>query len=258
MIAHITQVQRAAEALRQAKHVVALTGAGMSQESGVPTFRDAVDGLWARFDPMQLATREAFQADPKLVWEWYEYRRGLMRGAKPNAGHDALAKLQQRFESLTVITQNVDDMHEQSGSQHIIRLHGSIAQNKCFNDCQGKPTLIDISSLSGTPPACPHCGAHVRPNVVWFGELLPIDQINAAYTVLEQCDALLIIGTSGMVNPAAQMPIYAKRFGATLIEINTEATPITRIADVHLRGASGELLPQIVAALDEHTFSGHA
>lgn len=258
MIAHITQVQRAAEALRHAKHVVVLTGAGVSKESGVPTFRDAVDGLWARFDPMQLATREAFQADPKLVWEWYEYRRGLMRGAKPNAGHDALAQLQKRFESLTVITQNIDDLHEQAGSTQVVRLHGSIAQNKCFNDCQGKPTLVDISGLSGTPPTCPHCGGYVRPNVVWFGELLPIDQVNAAYAALEKCDALLVIGTSGLVNPAAQMPAYAKRFGATLIEVNMEATPITRIADVHLQGASGELLPQVVAALDQHTFSGHA
>jgi len=258
MIAHITQVQRAAEMLRYAKNVVVLTGAGISKESGVPTFRDAVDGLWARFDPMQLATPEAFKADPKLVWEWYEYRRGLMRGARPNAGHVALARLQDRFESLVVITQNVDDLHEQAGSHNIIRLHGSIAQNKCANNCQGKPTLIDITDLSGTPPTCPHCGAYVRPNVVWFGELLPIDQVNAAYAALEKCDAMLVIGTSGLVSPAAQMPTYAKRFGATLIEINPEETPITRLADVHLRGASGELLPQLAAALDLHALNGHA
>lgn len=258
MIAHITQVQRAASVLRYAKNVVALTGAGVSKESGVPTFRDAVNGLWARFDPMQLATREAFQADPKLVWEWYEYRRGLMRGAKPNNGHTALAKFQERFESMTVITQNVDDLHEQAGSHHVIRLHGSIAQNKCFNDCQGKPTLIDITQLSGTPPTCPHCGAYVRPNVVWFGELLPIDQVNAAYAALENCDAMLVIGTSGLVSPAAQLPSYAKRFGATIIEINPEETPITHLADIHLRGASGELLPQLATALDAHALNSHA
>ncbi len=258
MIAHLTQVQRAAEMLQHAQHVVALTGAGISKESGVPTFRDAVDGLWARFDPTQLATPEAFKADPKLVWEWYEYRRGLMRSAQPNNGHRALAQLQSRFESLVVITQNVDDLHEQAGSHNVIRLHGSIAQNKCANNCQGKPTLIDITDLSGTPPTCPHCGAYVRPNVVWFGELLPLDQVNAAYAALETCDAMLVIGTSGLVNPAAQMPAYARRFGATIIEINPEDTPITRLADVHLRGASGELLPQLVAALGLSPHDSHA
>lgn len=255
MVVDTAQLKRAARALRDAKRIVVLTGAGVSKESGVPTFRDAMDGLWARFNPEELATREAYSANPKLVWDWYEYRRDMVRGARPNEGHVALARLENRLPHVSVITQNVDNLHEQAGSRRVIRLHGAIMENKCFNDCQGRPTIVSTDTIpttpDQTPPQCPHCGANLRPNVVWFGELLPVDQINAAYAEAESCDVMLVVGTSGMVNPAALLPDYARRFGATIIEVNPDETPISRFAHVRLQGPSGEMLPLLLAALDD-------
>jgi NAD-dependent deacetylase len=230
-----------------------LTGAGVSKESGVPTFRDAMDGLWAKFDSQQLATPQAFKADPKLVWDWYEYRRELVRGAKPNPGHFALAELEKSYPSLTIITQNVDDLHEQAGSKNIIHLHGNIAQSKCFDNCQGDPTLIDLDRYEwdheNTPPPCPLCSAYVRPDVGWFGERLPLDALDRAKVVSISCDVMIVVGTSGLVTPAASMPEYAKQAGAKIIEVNPDYSMITRIADVKLEGASGEMLPQVIEAL---------
>ncbi len=247
------QIEQVAILLRRAKLITVLTGAGASKESGVPTFRDALEGLWARFDPTQLATRAAFKADPKLVWDFYEYRREIMRPAQPNPGHRALADLERRFPALTIITQNVDDLHEQAGSQHIIRLHGRIAANKCFADCQGSPTPVDVSQLTwdhaSGPPACPHCGSPVRPDVVWFGEMLPAEALARAADALHQTDLMLVVGTSGLVSPAADMPAVARRAGATLVEINPDETPISAIAHLCLRGPSGEVLPRLVEAL---------
>ncbi len=247
------QIEQVAILLRRAKLITVLTGAGVSKESGVPTFRDALEGLWARFDPTQLATRAAFKADPKLVWDFYEYRREIMRPAQPNPGHRALADLERRFPALTIITQNVDDLHEQAGSQHIIRLHGRIAANKCFADCQGSPTPVDVSQLTwdhaSGPPACPHCGSPVRPDVVWFGEMLPAEALARAADALHQTDLMLVVGTSGLVSPAADMPAVARRAGATLVEINPDETPISAIAHLCLRGPSGEVLPRLVEAL---------
>lgn len=246
------QIEQVAILLRRAKLITVLTGAGVSKESGVPTFRDALEGLWARFDPTQLATRAAFKADPKLVWDFYEYRREIMRPAQPNPGHRALADLERRF-SVTIITQNVDDLHEQAGSQHIIRLHGRIAANKCFADCQGSPTPLDVTQLTwdhaSGPPACPHCGSPVRPDVVWFGEMLPAEALARAADALHQTDLMLVVGTSGLVSPAADMPAVARRAGATLVEINPDETPISAIAHLCLRGPSGEVLPRLVEAL---------
>jgi NAD-dependent protein deacetylase/lipoamidase len=247
------QIQQASNHIRTAKQLTVLTGAGVSKESGVPTFRDALDGLWARFDPTQLATRQAFEANPKLVWDFYEYRREIMRPAQPNPGHYALAELQRRFPHMRIITQNIDNLHERAGNRDIIRLHGAIAQNKCYFDCQGAPTLVDISMIewdkASGPPPCPHCGRWVRPNVVWFGEMLPADQLYRAKNLLLQTDVMLVIGTSGLVSPAADMPARAKDHGAIIIEINPDTSMITRIANLKLEGPSGEILPRIVAAL---------
>lgn len=249
-------IRRAAEIIKQSKRIAVLTGAGVSKESGVPTFRDAMDGLWARFDPQQLATPQAFQANPKLVWDWYEYRRNMVREAKPNPGHIALAGIQRRYpNTTTIITQNVDDLHEQAGSTGVIHLHGNIARSKCFDNCQGSPTIIDLDGFvwdrAVGPPACPHCGGWVRPDVVWFGEMLPEYELHAAQTASEQCDVMLIVGTSGLVTPAATLPSVAKHAGAKLIEVNPDTSAITRIADVKLDGASGEMLPRVVEALDK-------
>lgn len=247
-------IEQAAKYIKISKRLTALTGAGVSKESGVPTFRDAVGGLWARYDPQQLATPTAFLNNPKLVWDWYEYRREMMRDAKPNPGHVALAELERRNPQMQLITQNIDDLHEQAGSKQIIHLHGSIARNKCFDHCQGDPTLIDVATLTwdreSDLPHCPHCGRWVRPDVVWFGEALPMRELNAAISASEQTDLMLVIGTSGLVTPAANMPLYAKQHGAMVIEINPDNTPLTPLVDLHIPAPSGAALPRILTVLD--------
>jgi NAD-dependent deacetylase len=247
-------IQQAADIVRSAQRVAILTGAGVSKESGVPTFRDAQDGLWAKYDPQQLATPLAFMENPKLVWDWYQYRREMVAQAKPNPGHMALAELEKRFRDIAVITQNVDDLHEQAGSTNVIHLHGNIAQSKCFLNCQGDPTLIDVSKInydkSQGPPTCPHCGKWVRPNVVWFGEILPVEQLDVAKVASASADVMIVVGTSGLVTPAANLPGLAQRNGAKIIEVNPDYSMITRIADVKLEGASGEMLPRVLKALD--------
>ena len=248
-----TIVEQAANYIAHAKQITILTGAGVSKESGVPTFRDALDGLWAKFDPQQLATRAAFSTNPKLVWDFYEYRRDIMRPAQPNPGHYALAELQRRYPATRIITQNVDDLHERAGSADVIRLHGSIATNKCFYNCRGDPTPVDVTQIEwdkqSGPPPCPHCGRWVRPDVVWFGEMLPPDALLRAKELLAKTDVMLVIGTSGLVSPAAEMPRRAKDGGATIIEINPDYSMITRIADLKLEAPSGEALPQIMEIL---------
>lgn len=248
-----TLIKRAANYIRTTHQLTILTGAGVSKESGVPTFRDALDGLWAKYDPTKLATRAAFSADPKLVWEFYEYRREIMRPAEPNPGHYALAELQRRYPTTRIITQNVDDLHERAGSTDVIRLHGNIAGNKCFYNCQGDPTPVDVSQIewdkTSGPPPCPHCGRWVRPDVVWFGELLPPAQFRRAKELLAQTDVILVVGTSGLVSPSAEMPGHVKRAGGAVIEVNPDYSMITRIADVKLEAPSGEALPLILEAL---------
>lgn len=246
-------IQHAAEMIRASQRIAVLTGSGISRESGVPTFRDALDGLWARYDPQQLATPTAFRANPKLVWDWYEYRREVASRAQPNPGHVALAELERRFPGTTIITQNVDDLHERAGSVNIIRLHGRLNGNRCFYNCQGDPTLIDITTLSydpqAGPPNCPHCGRPVRPDVVWFGEMLPPRQLHTAMEAATSADLMLVIGTSGLVAPAADLPHLARHAGARLIEINPSASALTPSVDVWLQGPSGEVLPQLIALL---------
>jgi NAD-dependent deacetylase len=244
-------IQQAAEILRGSKDVAVLTGAGVSKESGVPTFRDALDGLWAQYDPQELATPMAFKRNPKLVWDWYTFRRELVSKARPNPGHIALAQLEAYFPAMCIITQNVDDLHEQAGSANVIHLHGNIARSKCSANCQGNPTLIDLTQLEydETPPQCPHCRANVRPDVVWFHEVLPNDALQDASAVTQRCDMMLVVGTSGLVTPAATLPSIARQHGAKIIEVNPDETPITPIADIKLSGPSGEMLPLLVEAL---------
>ena len=249
-----TLIQQAADLIRNSKKLVVLTGAGVSKESGVPTFRDALDGLWAEYDPMKLATPQAFRANPKLVWDFYEYRRSIIAPATPNPGHRALAALEQRFPEIPIITQNVDRLHEAAGSRHVIHLHGDIHLNRCSANCQGSPTILadDVLVHGGEDevPRCPHCGSPARPDVVWFGEMLPLDQLDEAKHVSAGADVMLVVGTSGVIMPAADMPVIAKRAGAKIIEINPDETPITPITDIWLQGTSGEILPRVVAALD--------
>lgn len=239
-------------ALRASRAPVVLTGAGISHESGIPTFRDALEGLWARYDPHELATPRAFLRDPKLVWDWYEYRRGLLAGAQPNPGHRAIAALEDLLDGLIVITQNVDGLHQVAGSRRVIALHGDIRRNRCFADCQGSPTLIDVGGLdwdrASGPPRCPHCGAYVRPDVVWFEEGLPSAALERALRRSERADLMLVVGTSGAVYPAGSLPFLAKEHGAAIIEVNPVPSAITPIADWHLAGPAGDILPRLVAA----------
>jgi NAD-dependent deacetylase len=229
------------ETLRDARGVVALTGSGISAESGVPTFREAQTGLWERYDPQQLATPEAFARDPRLVWEWYEWRRRLVAVAEPNAGHSALAELERRVPSFTLVTQNVDGLHERAGSRNVIELHGNILRSKCSReDRVVEPGVLEV------PPRCPQCGAFLRPDVVWFGEMLPLGAFEAASEAARRCDVFLSIGTSSLVYPAAALPYEAVESGATLVEINPNPTPLTPHADYALHGKAGEVLPQLL------------
>lgn len=247
------RLRAAARVLYDSRAPIALTGAGISHESGIPTFRDALTGLWAQYDPQQLATPRAFQSDPKLVWDWYEFRRSLIADAQPNAGHYALAELETLLPGLVVITQNVDGLHQAAGSRDVIALHGDIRRNKCFANCQGNPTLIDVSALEwdreSGPPRCPHCGAYVRPDVVWFEEGLPVDALERAWTLAEHADVVLVVGTSGVVQPAASLPFVAMQRGATVIEVNPQPSAITPIAEWHLAGPAGVVMPQLVEAV---------
>ena len=218
-------------------------GAGVSAESGVPTFRGA-DGLWKRHRAQSLATPEAFARDPKLVWEWYDWRRGVLAGVKPNAGHYALADLEKRTPQFTLITQNVDGLHELAGSRNVLRVHGSIWTLRCL-EC-GSEQEDRRSPLPEIPPRCA-CGGMLRPGVVWFGEPLPAAVWRAAERAARSCDLLLVIGTSAVVYPAAGLAHLAKSSAARVVEINVAETPLSREIDEFLLGPSGELLPQLIA-----------
>jgi NAD-dependent deacetylase len=249
------KILEAAGRLSDAKRLVVLTGAGVSKESGMPTFRDAMDGLWARFDPQQLATPVAFQSNPKLVWDWYEYRRQLVKNVRPNPGHAAIAGLEDLLPQVTVVTQNIDGLHQAAKSSDVVELHGNIHRHKCFADCKGRPTLIDVTTLDwdreAGPPSCPHCGQWVRPDVVWFTEPLPNKALERAIMLSSTAVVMLVVGTSGVVQPAASLPEYARRNGASIIDVNPVADEITPLADVFLKGPSGQILPLVVRAMHE-------
>lgn len=244
-------IEQAVSALARARSLAVLTGAGVSKESGIPTFREAQTGLWVQYDPQELATPQAFRHNPKLVWDWYEYRRQLVVEANPNSGHLALVELEQLVPRVVVLTQNVDGLHQAAGSTDVVELHGNLRRSKCFANCRGDPTLIDVTALrsesrEASPPLCPHCGGYVRPDVVWFGETLREAALSRAYQASEECDVMLIVGTSGAVHPAAALPAVAKGAGKTVIEVNPEPSGITSFADLILQGPGGEVLPRLV------------
>lgn len=227
------------------RRTVVLTGAGISAESGVPTFRGK-EGLWGKFRAEELATMEAFLANPKIVWEWYNWRRRLIGDVRPNPGHYALVDLARYFDSFTLVTQNVDGLHRLAGSEDILELHGNINRNKCVKcDAPYEDREIDPDRIS----RCPSCGGQIRPDVVWFGEMLPGEIIDAAFRRSEQADLFFSVGTSAIVHPAASLPLTAKHCGATLVEINPEETPLSALADFRIPQRSGEFLPALLDAL---------
>jgi NAD-dependent deacetylase len=234
-------------ALRGAHCVAALSGAGVSAESGLATFRDAQSGLWARFDPRELATPSAFARNPKLVWDWYAWRRERVAAAQPNAGHRALAELERRVPEFALITQNVDGLHQRAGSRNVIELHGNIGRVKCSRE----GTLVEgWDADADEVPRCARCGALLRPDVVWFEEMLPENALAAAQDAVRSCGVLLVIGTSAEVYPAAALPLLAREHGAQVVEINPNATPLSARADYVLRGAGGLVLPMLVQRLE--------
>src|SRR5262245_26363364 len=231
--------------LRDARHIAVLTGAGVSAESGIPTFRDAQTGLWAKYNPQELATPQAFRRDPRLVWEWYAWRRELVSRAAPNPAHLALAAIERRVPQFTLITQNVDGLHQQAGSRNVIELHGNIARVKDFEE----DALVDRWEETGdVPPRCPRCGGHLRPDVVWFGELLPEKALEAAREAAMSCDLLFSIGTSAAVEPAASLPSLAQRRGATIVIVNPEMRSSASRGFFVLSGPAGVVLPALVQA----------
>jgi NAD-dependent deacetylase len=235
------------ERLRTARHVAVLTGAGVSAESGVPTFRDAQTGLWAQYDPQDLATPQAFQRDPKLVWEWYAWRRELVAKAAPNPAHTALAALEQRVPTFTLITQNVDGLHRRAGSQNVIELHGNLARTKRASD----GVIVEHWEDTGeVPPRCPQTGSLLRPDVVWFGEMLPHDALEHAADAAQACDLFLSVGTSGQVEPAASMPYWALQHGAAVAVINPDLSGVRTRSDrlYTVQGPAGQVLPALLHA----------
>jgi len=219
--------------------VVVLTGAGVSAESGVPTFRGE-HGLWRSFRPEQLATPEAFHRDPALVWEWYEWRRGLIGACAPNAAHETLAEIEATLPDFTLITQNVDGLHQAAGSRNVLELHGNIWRTRCTR-CERTSEGHHVP-LPETPPRCSQCGALLRPDVVWYGESLPSEVLEAAWTAAARCRLMLVVGTSALVQPAASLPLVALRHGARLVEVNLAETPLSPYADEILRGPAAETL----------------
>ena len=235
-------VSQARDWITDAKSIAVLTGAGISAESGLPTFRGP-GGLWRNFRPEQLATPEAFHRDPQLVWEWYDWRRSVHAKCEPNAGHRALVQLEQRASNFILITQNVDSLHERAGSRGIIHLHGSLWRVRCMV-CPKEEENTQVP-LDPLPPRCA-CGGMMRPDVVWFGEALPQAAIEKAMQAAYSADVFLVAGTSSVVYPAAALPHVAKQHGARVIEVNLEATELSSVADISLRGKCGEILPQLL------------
>jgi len=230
------------EAIKKAQKAAVLTGAGVSAESGVPTFRGQ-DGLWKHYRAEELATAEAFSRNPDLVWEWYCYRKNLISKVSPNAGHYALVKMEKYYRDFTLITQNVDDLHRQAGSQIVLELHGNIRRNYCW-EC-GRQYEDDQLELGSKVNKC-NCGGYIRPGVVWFGESLPEQVLESAFRAAEDCEVFFSIGTSAVVYPAAMLPHTARRAGALVIEINPVETALTPSAHHFLQGPSGEVLPQLL------------
>jgi NAD-dependent deacetylase len=231
------------ELLRIAKHIAVLTGAGISAESGVPTFRSA-DGLWKNFSASELANPEAFKTNPRRVWEWYGWRRGEMLKASPNPAHLALAELEKRTEDFHLITQNIDNLHRRAGNERIVEIHGNVFRNRCTN-CGHVYADETCNFEEPNPlPTCPKCGSIARVDVVWFGEALPEKELRESLRAAQNCDVFLTVGTSALVYPAAHLPILAKESGAVLVEVNIEQTGLTWQSDFSFIGKAGEIIPK--------------
>ncbi len=236
-------IDEAVDAILNSKYLTALTGAGVSAESGIPTFRGK-DGLWNRYRPEELATPQAFSRNPQLVWEWYAWRMKLVFDAKPNPAHYAFAELERLGILKVLITQNVDDLHERAGSKKVLHLHGSLRIVRC-TEC-GSEYRVEEAPKVPPLPSCSFCGGLLRPGVVWFGEMLPRDVLDMAFAEVERSDVIIVAGTSAVVQPAASLPLIVKRSGGVIIEVNPSETPLTNIADVKLRMPAGEALSRMV------------
>jgi len=226
----------------QVRSVAILTGAGISAESGVPTFRGE-EGLWHRHRAEDLATPHAFHRDPRLVWEWYDWRRGLIGDCQPNAAHRVLVEMVPHFDDFTLITQNVDGLHRLAGSVNLVELHGNIWGLRCTAGCR-LPWEDRTVPMPELPPHCPSCGALARPDVVWFGESLPGDALDAAFAAARRCQLMLVIGTSALVTPAASLPLMALDRGAYVVEINPQPTPLSTVVDEVIREPAADALPE--------------
>jgi NAD-dependent deacetylase len=238
----MTVTPRLRQSLLTGGRIVAFTGAGISAESGVPTFRGA-GGIWNNMRPEELASMDGFMRNPSLVWEWYAHRKRIIAEVQPNPGHIALARMEKLVPGFAVITQNIDNLHRRAGSTTVYELHGNIERNYCM-ECGARYTNEEVLNAQGVP-LCTVCGGKVRPDVVWFGESLPEEEWEASVRASESASLFLSIGTSGAVYPAASLPTLAKRQGAYLVEINPEPTPLTGIADEFLQGKAGTILPQL-------------
>lgn len=239
------------EKIKFSQSLVILTGAGVSAESGIPTFRDLVTGVWQNFDAQKLASADGFVADPALVWSFYEWCRDKVSKIEPNPAHHAIASLVSKIPNLSVITQNVDDLHERAGNNGVIHLHGRLNHSRCFRcnephadleNNAAKKSPLDRDQIID-PPHCRKCGGLIRPDVIWFGEALPQNEYNLSEVLCMEADLLLIIGTSGLVYPAANLPYLAKQAGARIAQINYEVNEFESIADFNLYGKAGKLLP---------------
>jgi NAD-dependent deacetylase len=238
----LSTLETAQRWLADADRIAVLTGAGISKESGLPTFRGA-DGLWRQRRPEQLATPDAFACDPKTVWEWYDWRRSVVARAEPNPGHLALVELESRARDFTLITQNVDGLHDRAGSRRLLKLHGDLWTVRCTG-CGMETPNHDVP-LTPLPPRCA-CGALLRPGVVWFGESLPQQTLQESIAAAQHAQVFLVIGTSGVVQPAASLPLLAREAGARIIEVNPEETPLSATSDASFRFASAEFLPRLL------------
>ncbi len=232
--------------LLSAQNILFFTGAGISAESGIETFRGS-GGLWEKYRASDLATPEAFERNPDLVWQWYEYRREIVRNAQPNAGHIAIAEFEKFFQSVTVATQNVDNLHNRAGSSSVLELHGNIEKNFC-SGCGKRFDFVTFKDKNNVP-VCDECGGFIRPGVVWFGEQLPFEVFQRAGIKAGSCEVCFVVGTSALVYPAASIPETAKRAGAYIVEINIDKTDLSEIADITLLGKSGEILPSLLTEI---------
>lgn len=240
-----TEIQKVADVIRRASSVVVLTGAGVSAESGIPTFRDALTGLWSKFNAEELATPEAFKKNPEIVWQWYYTRRKKNSACKPNSGHYALAKMESFINDFTIITQNVDGLHQAAGSKNVIELHGSLQKFVCFDNHHKIENDI-VDSSPEKPPICNICGSMARPDVVWFGEFLPDSAVMQSLQAMERANILLVVGTSGQVQPAASFGLLAQKNGTNVVVINPDSSAIIENS-IFLQGVSGKILPELVS-----------